>query len=106
MNFKIIWSDFAIKQMDEILNFYLNRTKSERIANQIIKRILKASERLKTNPEIGQLESALEGRSVEYRYVLESNYKLIYTINSDTFSIRITDVFDTRQSPFKIKRNK
>ncbi|MFA7617194.1 MAG: type II toxin-antitoxin system RelE/ParE family toxin [Weeksellaceae bacterium] len=106
MIYEIIWSAFAERQIDEIHEFYLNKTKSLRIANRIIERILIAPENLKLNPEIGQLELDLKDRILEYRYIVESNYKLIYTINKDKFQIQISDVFDTRQNPVKIKRNK
>lgn len=100
---EFIWSSFAEKQMDEIHRFYL--TKNIRIANRIATRILIATDSLKHNPKIGQLEPALLSRDLEYRYILELNYKLIYTINEEKNQVRITDVFDTRQSPTKIKRS-
>lgn len=106
MKYEIIWSDFAEKQMDEIHKFYRSKTKSLNIANRIISKILLAPDNLKHSPEIGQNEPALIRRKLEYRYIVESNYKLIYTINKEKQQVRITDVFDTRQSPIKIKRNK
>ena len=106
MKYEIIWSDFAGKQIDEIHKFYHNKTKSLNIANRIISRILTVPKSLKHSPEIGQLEPALINRKLEYRYIVESNYKLIYSINQEKQQVRITDIFDTRQSPTKIKRNK
>ena len=106
MKYEIIWSDFAEKQIDEIHKFYYNKTKSLNIANRIVSRIIIAPDSLKHSPEIGQREPALTNRKLEYRYIVESNYKLIYTINKEKQQVRITDIFDTRQSPTKIKRNK
>ncbi len=106
MKYEVVWSDFAEKQIDDIHKFYHNKTKSLNIANQIVSRILNAPDSLKYSPEIGQRESALSNRKLDYRYIVESNYKLIYTVNKEELQVRITDVFDTRQNPTKIKRNK
>jgi len=106
VKYEVIWSDFAEKQIDDIHKFYHSKTKSLNIANRIISRILIAPDNLKHSPEIGQREPALSNRKLEYRYIVESNYKLIYTVNKKELQVRITDIFDTRQSPTKIKRNK
>ena len=106
MKYEIIWSDFAENQVNEIHKFYYTKTESLNIANQIISRILIAPDSLKHSPELGQREPALTNRKLEYRYIVESNYKLIYTINKEKQQVRITDIFDTRQSPTKIKRTK
>lgn len=106
MIYEIVWSDFAEKQIDEIHKFYHRKTQSLNIANRIISRILTAPNILKHSPEIGQREPALINRKLEYRYIVESNYKLIYTVRKEEQQIRITDLFDTRQSPVKIERNK
>lgn len=106
MTYKIIWSDFAEKQIDEIHKFYYTKTKSLNIANRIISGILIAPDSLKHSPETGQREPALTNRKLEYRYIVESNYKLTYTIDKEKKQVRITDIFDTRQNPTKIKRNK
>lgn len=106
MKYEIVWSNFAEKQIDEIHEFYQNKTKSLEIANGIIKSILIAPDGLQHNPEIGQIEPSLVHRKLKYRYIIASNYKLIYTIHKRKKQIRITDVFDTRQNPTKIKRAK
>jgi len=106
VKYEIIWSDFAKEEIDKIHEFYQNRTKSLNIANRIIKNILIAPDLLRHSPEIGQREPALVKRKLEYRYIIESNYKIIYTINKIKKQVRITDVFDTRQRPDKIERNK
>lgn len=106
MRFTIIWSSFSEKQIDAIFDFYLTKTKSERIANKIIKKIIVAPNRLMKNPNIGQQEDTLKNREIEYRYIVESNYKIIYSVHQESNQIRITDVFDTRQDPKKIMKRK
>lgn len=102
----MIWSKFAESQLDEIFDFYKTKTKSYPIAKKIISNILIAPEVLKKNPSIGQKEINLKSRRFKYRYLIESHYKIIYSVDKESFQIRIADVFDTRQSPTKLKRNK
>lgn len=106
MKYKVIWSKFAEQQVDEIFKFYRQKTESYQTAKKIISKIVVAPDRLKTNPLIGQKEISLEKRTFEYRYVVESNYKIIYSVDDEKRHIKIADVFDTRQDPTKIKRNK
>jgi len=60
---------------------------------------------LKT-PQIGQEEELLKQRDVNYRYLVFKNYKLIYSVDTENGFIKISDVFDTRQNPPKLKRKK
>lgn len=100
---KIIWSDFAERQLDEIYEYYSLKVSTE-TAQNIISRIVLAMDVLITHPTIGQAEELLADRQILYRYLIQDNYKIIYSINND--EIRISDVFDVRQSPKKIKRKK
>lgn len=106
MEYEIIWSKFAEQQIDEIFEFYKQRTKYYRIAKRMISKILVAPDSLKTNSKIGQREPSLKKRNFEYRYIVESHYKIIYSVDESNGQIKIADVFDTRQNPTKIKRNK
>jgi mRNA-degrading endonuclease RelE of RelBE toxin-antitoxin system len=48
----------------------------------------------------------LENRNIEYHYIVESNYKIIYSIDDENQFIKIADVFDTRQNPEKNRTRK
>ena len=52
-------------------------------------------------PFIGQIEENLIELKQEQRYLVEGNYKIIYRVIDK--EIYITDVFDCRQNPQKIK---
>lgn len=106
MNYRIIWSEFSEQQIDDIFKYYEQKSKSYNVALKIVKRILLAPEILIANPRVGQKEISLENREIEYYYLVESNYKIIYSIDDKTKSIKIADVFDTRQNPKKISREK
>lgn len=104
MKFKVVWSDFAVGQLDAIYEYY-KRNASENVALKIAQSIIISSEKLTSNPEIGQIEELLQNRKQEYRYLVTTNYKIIYSIDKVNHRIKIADVFDTRQNPIKIERS-
>lgn len=105
MEFKIIWSKFAEKQLDTIFDYYKKKA-SVRVAKKLLKGIISEPDKLLKSPEIGQEEELLIDRAIDYRYLVFKNYKLIYSVDEENRFIKIADVFDTRQNPIKMKRNK
>ena len=105
MVLKIIWSEFAETQLDEIYEYYEKRA-SPRIAKKLLKGIINEPNKLIKTPQIGQEEELLKHRETEYRYLVYKNYKLIYSVDTENGFIKISDVFDTRQNPPKLKRTK
>lgn len=105
MKYTVIWSEFSEKLIDEIFDYYEKKTKSYNVAKSIIEKILFAPNILLNNPKLGQIETLLKDRNIEYRYIVVSNYKLIYYIDELSKTINIADVFDTRQNPIKLRRN-
>jgi toxin ParE1/3/4 len=105
MTLKIIWSEFAETQLDEIHEYYEKKA-SPRIAKKLLKGIINEPNKLIKTPLIGQEEELLIQREIHYRYLVFKNYKLIYSVDSENGFIKIADVFDTRQNPPKIKRTK
>ena len=55
---------------------------------------------------MGQEEELLKVRDKKFRYLLYKNYKIIYFDDKLELLIKVYDVFDTRQNPIKLKRNK
>ena len=105
MAYTIIWSYFAEDQLDQIFAFY-EKEATPRIAKKLLKRLIDAPNILVEDPFIGQIEELLKKRAVDYRHLVVGNYKLIYSVEELHKFIRILDVFDTRQNPPKLKRNK
>lgn len=105
MAFKIIWSEFAETQLDEIYNYYEKKASSG-IAKKLLKGIINEPEKLIKTPHIGQEEELLKQRKIQYRYLVFKNYTLIYSVDPENGFIKIADVFDTRQNPPKLKRTK
>ena len=105
MTFKIIWSEFAESQLDEIYDYYQKKA-NHRIAKKLLKGIINEPKKLVNAPLIGQEEVLLKQREIHYRYLVFKNYKLIYSVDIENGFIKIADVFDTRQNPSKIRRTK
>ena len=100
---KIIWSEFAVEMLKDIYEYYKDNV-SIKIAKKIKSNILTATKQLKKHPNSGQKELLLERLNEGHRYIVEGNYKIIYKHVKK--GILITDVFDTRQNPIKMERNK
>ncbi len=67
-----------------------------------VEKILKQTRKLSEHPELGQVEEYLIKEKKGHRYLLVKRlYKVIYLIRPKR--IVITDVFDVRQDPSKIK---
>ncbi len=58
---------------------------------------------LEFQDDIGQQEELLSHRKEKFRYLVFKNYKIIYWFNEQKNRIEISDVFDARQNPVKIK---
>jgi plasmid stabilization system protein ParE len=102
MSYTIIWSEFSENQLDDIFYYYSKKV-SKKTALKIIQRILSETTVLENSPFIGQIEKLLIDRKITYRYLICTNYKIIYSINEKDNLIKIADIFDTRQNPIKIK---
>jgi len=100
---KIIWTDFAIQNLKDIFDYY-SKNANKKVAHKIRKQILASTKQLIQNPESGQTELNLELLNQKYRYLVIGNYKVIYNFVQD--EIRIVDIFDARQNPLKIEREK
>lgn len=105
MRYKIIWSAFSEKQIDYIFEYYTKNANLV-VAKKVVKSIISATTILSTNPKTGAKEPLLKNRKIEYRYLVTTNYKLIYSIDEANRFIKISDVFDVRQNPIKLKRQK
>lgn len=105
MSWTISWSSFAELQIGEIFDYYAEEA-SLKVAKKITTGILRAPSILLKNPELGSQEPYLTDLQSEYRYIVHKSYKIIYSIDRTELQIRISDVFDTRQDPKKLKRKK
>jgi len=68
---------------------------------EVMDRVLEATRRLLEWPNAGQVETWMEGREHIYRRLVVGNFKVIYRVDGET--IYITDIFDARQNPGRMK---
>jgi plasmid stabilization system protein ParE len=99
---KVIYTQQSLDSLEESIHFL---TEDLGIpgdkASEVIKKLLDRADRLVFNPREGQREIYLEHLGKEYRRLIEGHFKIIYLIDEDI--IYITDFFDTRQNPEKMK---
>ncbi len=104
MGLKIYWTDFAKNQLKNIYEYHKDKV-SSRIAFKITQQIFEKVENLCDFPNIGTLDEHLINRPQVFRFIICTNYKIIYWLNKDKNRIEIFDIFDVRQSPKKIERS-
>ncbi|AJW65368.1 type II toxin-antitoxin system RelE/ParE family toxin [Elizabethkingia sp. HX WHF] len=105
MAIKIFWTDFAKKELKKIFDYYKVKAGSK-VSIKLITNIIESTEILIFQTDIGQKEELLLDRIQNFRYLVYKNYKIIYWYNKEKNRIEISDVFDARQNPIKIKRRK
>jgi len=101
MGVKVIWTDFALSQLEDIYDYFKTEA-GQSIAKRIVKDLIKETLVLERNPFLGVQEPHLIDRPFEYRYLVKKNYKIIYRYNDSV--IRVVSVFDSRQNPAKIDK--
>ena len=101
MEIRIEWSELSERQLKDIFDYYAF-VASPGIAKKIVNRILERVSVLETNPLVGPKEEFLVEYPEDFRYLVESNFKIIYWKKEDF--ITIASVFDCRQNPEKIKK--
>lgn len=100
---RVIFTIPAKQKLKEIYAYY-EEAASKRIAESMTNDIVDAIEILIDHPHAGQKEELLADLNRGHPRIVEGNYKIIYRIQGDT--IYITDIFDSRQNPIKMKRTK
>ncbi len=97
---KLFYTEQSLGSLQECLDFFPSEVPAEKV-NEIRDRILTKIDKLLANPYIGQQEEYLEHLNKGHRRLIEGNYKIIYRVQGE--DIYITDIFDSRQDPAKMK---
>ncbi len=105
MELVVYWTDFSKKELKNIFDYYKEKA-SLNVARSLVIGITNETRKLEKQPKIGQEEELLTQDSRDFRYLVFKSYKIIYWINFEKNRIEVFDVFDTRQSPIKMKRIK
>ncbi len=101
MELRVFWLQLAEDKLDDIYRYYKIKA-GKRTAKKIVIGIVDQTVGLAKQPEMGQVEIGLSHRKIEYRYLVYTNYKIVYWINLATSRIEIANIFDTRQDPNKM----
>ena len=83
MELEIYWTDFSKKELKNIFDYY-KKEASLNVARNLVLGITKEATKLKKHPNIGQEEELIENDSRNFRYLISTNYKIIYWINPTT----------------------
>jgi toxin ParE1/3/4 len=97
---KIVYTEQALDSLEESLELIAPKITHEKLL-EIRDKILDKADTLLLNPLIGQKEPYLEHLGLGHRRLVESHYKIIYRVIGEY--IYITDIFDSRQDPDKMK---
>ncbi len=97
---EIIYTEQALFSLEEALGFIAHKVSQVKLI-EIRNNILNKADTLLLQPNQGQKESYLEHLDLDYRRIIESHYKIIYRVIGE--SIYIIDIFDSRQSPDKMR---
>ena len=84
MKYKIVFSQLAINDSDEICDYISNALKSPLAAENTVNGILDKIDLLEAQPEIGVKLFFDEGLNSGYRYFIYKNYLAFYRIYPDT----------------------
>ena len=103
MGIIIFWTDTARNQLRNIFDYYKHKA-SVSVARKIVKSLVDKTIILQTHPKIGPVETLLNHRDHEYRFLVKGHYKIIYRIHGDT--IKVAAIFDCRQHPDKIRKTR
>jgi plasmid stabilization system protein ParE len=98
---QVIWSDEALNDLETIYDFLAE--KSQPAAQRIVESILSRSKQLESFPESGAKQETMKAQSKEYRYLVEGNYKVIYSYQLKNHAVHIAVIFDTRYDPEKLR---
>lgn len=97
---KIQYTEQSLISLQESLDFISKDVSLEKLI-EIRDQILNSTDILLKYPKLGKKEEYLEHLKLGHRRIIEGHYKIIY--RTDKSIIYITDIFDTRQEPKKMK---
>ncbi|MFN8355737.1 MAG: type II toxin-antitoxin system RelE/ParE family toxin [Spirosomataceae bacterium] len=95
MIYPVIWTNAALDDLLAIEEFLGEGALAEKVIDNLIAR----AEQIQLFPLSGTQMVTSQNR--EYRFLVEGNYKIIYSFRAEKVSIHA--IFDTRQDPNKLK---
>ena len=87
MGKKIIWSNDALEQLEDIHFYIFFESKSIHIADKVVDTIFESTEILKTNPEIFKLDAQKVNNDGSFRVYYIYDYSISYRITNSSIQI-------------------
>jgi toxin ParE1/3/4 len=97
---KLVYTEQSLVSLEEALNSIVPKVSHKKLI-EIRNEILDAADTLLLQPLQGGTEPYLEHLNLGHRRLIVSHYKIIYWVIGE--AIYITDIFDSRQDPAKMK---
>jgi hypothetical protein len=99
---KVIYTDQSYASLEEAQFFLINKQQIpvEKVI-EIISKLLDKADELETTYQQYQEEEYLKHLGMNHRRTIEGHFKIIYRVEGET--IYVTDFFDSRQDPAKMK---
>ncbi len=97
---RLEWSNRAKKDMQGIVDYY-TPIAGAKVARKIVQKIYARAQILINNPLAGQHEKSLDNLPVEYRRLVDGNYKIVYFVDEPT--VIISSIFDCRREPSRLR---
>jgi plasmid stabilization system protein ParE len=96
---RVVFTEEALKNLDDIYEYY--QEVAPHVAYKIIEAIIERTNQLVNFSDSGPEEPYLNHLGLGHRHLIDGNYKIVFTRDSNTVSV--THVFDARQNPDKLK---
>jgi toxin ParE1/3/4 len=100
-NVQVIWSSEALVDLETIYDFLAE--KSVTAAKSVVEKILSRTKQIEAFPASGSKHETKINTGRDYRYLVEQNYKIIYSLHPERQVVFIEIIFDTRQNPDDIR---
>jgi plasmid stabilization system protein ParE len=97
----IVWENKARQSLKDVY-YYIKYRSSKSQAEKVRDHIVNLAEKIQPMPLKHSKELLLEDLSIEFRYIVAWNYKIIYEIFDN--KIVIIDIFHTSRNPKDIKK--
>ena len=91
--YKIIFTNDAIKDMDNIFNYISEKLYAPNSARNLMKKVNDTIDNLKYMPKAYSVIKKFPELEMEHRRIVVKDYVIIYTVDEDTKSVYIINMY-------------
>lgn len=99
---KVVITETALLNLERGLEFMRKKHPEDRCL-EVGRKVIRSTHELADNPFIGQLEPMFEELDQEHRRIIIGHFKVVYRIIEEHDTILVTDIFDSRQDPSRMR---